>query len=265
MSVSRNRISYCNDCANGKASPWKIVDISKVDVIKRRCEHEREIECGCKHKEKNPCVPDDCSKTNPQLTIVSAVNPTSILDIPNTDTVYSVPNSIVVLSGWHLTTPDMLASFDPESGIFTAPENGDYEINLVVGFKASTPITALDDLSNVPQIEIVDVATGHHIIRGGIASFPTSSSVVTTSIPILPPITVTVTVTSVLAIGQVVLNIIAALSAGQQIQVVANSNGLTYTPPDIIPPPTATFSFDQGSSLIIRKVRNIPKVIYSLC
>ncbi|AKI80359.1 hypothetical protein QJ850_gp340 [Acanthamoeba polyphaga mimivirus] len=269
MSVSRKRIDHCNDCANKSGSGWRIVNVKDVTYRKERCEdvfkHEPRCRCGCQdkhHDRHDPCVPDECSKTDKQLTIVSAVNPTSNLIIPEAG-VLPVPVNNVILNGWTLTTPDLLNSFNPATGVFTATESGDFEINLVLSFKSSASLSAAANLSNVPLVSIIDAATGLPFYEA-VQGFPTTSSLVDVEVPVVPPIPISVTVTSVLGVGQVVLNLIVSLSAGQQVEILVSSNGLSHIPSSF-PIGPATFTFNTGTSLIIKKVRNIPKVIYSLC
>lgn len=269
MSVSRKRIDHCNDCANKNGSGWRIVNVKDVTYRKERCEdvfkHKPRCQCGCQDKHDNrhdPCVPDECSKTDKQLTIVSAVNPTSNLIIPEAG-VLPVPVNNVILNGWTLTTPDLLNSFNPSTGVFTATESGDYEINLVLSFRSSASLSAAANLSNIPLVSIIDAATGLPLY-GAVQGFPTTSSQVDVEVPVIPPIPISVTVTSVLGVGQVVLNLIVSLSAGQQVEILVSSNGLSHIPSSF-PIGPATFTFNTGTSLIIKKVRNIPKVIYSLC
>ncbi|BCS83444.1 hypothetical protein QLL95_gp0679 [Cotonvirus japonicus] len=268
MGVSRERISYCNDCANNKGSGWKIVQEDSVHTKHKKCHCVPEVQ---RHHNNCSQIDDPCNRNrNLQLTYVSVINPTTVLPIPNSDingvfaqqAVNAVTN-VLNLTGWSDTTADILDSFNNATGVYTAPSSGDYLFDLDLAVRTSTSLNVDPELTDVPFVELVDVATGDRLI-GGFVNFPVTSTNIT-----IPPIAsgelpIEINITTLLAIGQANLNTIVSLTAGQQVVFRVSSNGLTYTPSGLIPPVSASISFAPGSFLTIQKLRNTPTITYTL-
>ncbi|AEQ33341.1 hypothetical protein [Acanthamoeba polyphaga mimivirus] len=273
MSVRKRCV--INDCS--KNCGWKIVE-SDSEYVRSHKHHESpRSHCNDDHDHCHE-VFDPCNRNNNrnfQRTLISVINPTnSILEIPIEFTntfaaraigVQQVIGNTVNISGWSDTLPDILDAFDNTTGIYTAPENGDYEFNLILNFKTSVPLTVNDAGTNIPIVEIYDVASGS-TLAGGSILLPTSNIQIT-----IPPIAsgelpIEIEATNVLGSGQVVLTAIIPLVAGQQVRVRANSNGMVYNPiQEIIEPAFIDFNPNNSASrLTIQKVRNTPIIRYIL-
>ncbi|QGR54174.1 hypothetical protein [Moumouvirus maliensis] len=279
MNVRRRCVN--NDCA--KNCGWKIVESDNEYVRNRRRHDEPVRPCHCNDNDNEEQVFDPCNRNNNrnlQRTLVSVTNPTgSILEIPvefgpvtfaaranaQVNALQVIGNS-VVLTGWSDAVPDILDAFDNITGTYTAPESGDYEFELVANFRTSVPLTVNDLGTNIPILEIFDVASGLPLV-GGAVNLPTATVQFT-----IPPISsgelpIEIETTSVLSNGQVVLTAIITLVAGQQVRVRANSNGLVYNPLQEIVASPAFINFNPvgaPTKLTIQKIRNTPIVRYIL-
>nr|WBF70525.1 hypothetical protein [Megavirus caiporensis] len=273
MSVRKRCV--INDCA--KNCGWKIVE-SDPECVRNHKHHESPRTHHNEDHDHCHEVFDPCNRNNSrnfQRTLISVINPTnSVLEIPIEFTnafttravnIQQVIGNTVNISGWSDTLPDILDAFDNTTGIYTAPENGDYEFNLILNFKTSVPLTVNDAGTNVPIVEIYDVASGS-TLAGGSILLPTSNIQIT-----IPPIAsgelpIEIEATNVLGSGQVVLTAIIPLVAGQQVRVRANSNGMVYNPiQEIIEPAFIDFNPNSSASrLTIQKVRNTPIIRYIL-
>lgn len=200
-------------------------------------------------------------------TFVSVKNPRSVLLIPEILTgrfEALVEGPFVVLFGWDDIIIDAGNDFDNPTGIYTAPQDGDYEVTLVVNYETSVPLTVDFDLANVPTIEIFDVETDLRILG---SQFPTSSIIVQ-----IPPISseefpIDVPVSFIMNKAQVVISAIIPLRAGQRIGARALTNGLVYIPPmsslRVVPPLPPRIIFNPegvDTTFTIRKLRNSPVV-----
>ena len=279
MSIKKRCFEYCNGC-DGKNSGWKIVELEpgQVDAssfdcsdfkqkkvyeperdhncdcvdIKRDC-FDKKKKCGCEKKNDN-C----CEKKNFVCTLISVKNPdTSLIIPPDLNGQLPNPNVSVDLTNWSDLAVDAIGAFDNQTGTYTVPCDGDYQIELVVNFKTSIQIPISPTLDNVPTIEIYDVCTGQRIL-GSI--FPTISIIVP-----IPPFTTgdpgtDVSVTSILSTGQVIIKAIVPLKACQHIRVRALTNGLTFDT-ILLPPPIASIDLSPtgvDTTLGIYKLRNSP-------
>lgn len=208
-------------------------------------------------------------KRNFACLLVSVKNPDSDLIIPFTSLTGDAPNSgdaSVVLSRWATDiVPDVMGVFDKITGIFTAPEDGDFQVTLIVNYRTTVALSLDPSLVNVPTIELFDVSTGERIVA---SQFPTLHIVVP-----IPPLSsgeigTDVIVAAVIAVAQVIIDVIIPLRAGQTIAFRALSNGLTFNP--FVPMATlspARIIFDPqdaDTTLTIEKVRNSP-IITILC
>nr|AEX62490.1 hypothetical protein mv_L285 [Moumouvirus Monve] len=280
MNVRRRCVN--NDCA--KNCGWKIVETDNEYVRNRKRCDEPVRPCRCPENDnQDDCqVYDPCNRNNNrnlQRTLVSVINPTgSILEIPVEFApapfaarvaqigVQQVIGNSVVLTGWSDVVPDILDAFDNITGTYTAPEAGDYEFNLQLNFRTSVPLTVNDAGTNIPIVEIFDVASGL-VIANGAVNLPTATVQFT-----IPPLAsgelpIEIETTSILSNGQVILNAIIPLATGQQVRIRINSNGLVYNPIQEIVASPAFINFNPPGAptrLTIQKVRNTPIVRYIL-
>jgi hypothetical protein len=251
-----------NGNAPKEANPW--IPVSSAGCNPAACDQ-------CPFPGPGPFPPGPCPCPNFERTLVSVRNPETQLIIPETTPVpppridanafaplFSV-GIAVDLALWTDIITDQLGAFDNVTGTYTAPEAGDYRIDLIVNYQASTSIPVSPTLEDVPSIEIYDVTTGNAILGSTM-----TATVIT--VPVPPPTTgdppIDVTVAALTAKAIVAINAIIALTAGQRIRARACSNGLTYTPPTILPPPPpASIDFtpvNLDTTWTIVKLRNTP-------
>lgn len=236
---------------------------SLVEVSGRVPLFQPSVGCGCPPTHV-PSNPNAC-------TLVSVANPTSELLIPELLApgafgIQHVIGQAVDLTGWTKDLViDALDAFDNATGTFTAPVSGDYLIAAVISYETSVPLTPDAELTNVPYIEIYDIAnpTGH-LLTG---QLPSNSQIIT-----IPPISsgefpIEVIATSVTSRAQVILTAALPLIEGQQIRLRAVTNGLTYTAPIAIsqvlpplPPRIVFFTNTSDTTLTIYRIRNSPIV-----
>jgi len=202
-------------------------------------------------------------------TLISVRDPDAILFIPiieplaNNVSVKLVGNHVNFLN-WKDLVPDVLDSFDNINGIYTVPSTGDYQIELVVNFRTSVSFPVNIDYSNLPFVQIYDVDTDNGVQA---ASLPVDHTVI-----LIPPLDseeppIEITITTILGIGQVIINGVYSLIEGQRLRVRAVSNGLTFTPIEPLSiaqlpgEPFINFSPDgYDTTLAIYKLRNTPIV-----
>lgn len=289
MSVKRRCFSYCHDSADDNS--WKIVETDKHFHEKK----PKHPESGNQHQDsdsdsdcdkKKPArrwVKDDCHNKQPQCykkekkskgnccnflcTLVSVKNPDTILPIPellNGSPAIAQNGECVDLTGWSDIVPDALNAFNNATGIYTAPESGDYQVSLTVNFRTSLSIPVSETLLDVPFIEVYDVDTDGKILT---SAFP-----VTALLIVVPPLAtgeppVDVFATALLTIGQVIINAVIPLTEGQRIRFRACTNGLHFIPPLIsdqqLPSPASIDLSPPGldTTLAIYKIRNSPRVV----
>jgi len=287
MSLKKRCFTYCNDCPRG-VSPWKIVEVTSEDAeiynIKKAgcvaCEPRDEKDCdrkcgkGCQQKkpcftqnnfkkccrEEKDCFDKNC--VNQACTLISVKNPHTTLVLPeiaDTD-IPDVIGEAVDLTHWTDIVPDALRAFDNATGTYTAFEEGDYNVELVVNYQTNVPINVSPSLTDVPSIEIYDACTGEHILA---STFPTLCIIVPVPCCVSseePPIDVHVD--TILCKAQVIISAVIPLCCCQRIRVRALTNGLTYTP-TLLPPIPASIDFSPAgldTTLTIYKVRNTPIV-----
>lgn len=232
--------------------------------------NHKNFRCNCYGRKKK------CHR-NFVCTLISVKNPTSELiipEIPITETnigqtnnfVQNMVGDTVDLTGWTDIVPDALNAFDNITGTYTAPEDGDYQVELTINFETSVPLNVSPSLNDVPTAEIYDIDTGEHILS---SFFPALSTII-----MIPPLStgdppIEVPISPLLNKGQVIINAVVPLRSGQRIRVRINSNGLVHgttsvlsqevipsLPPRIIFDPTGA-----DTTLTIYKVRNTPIVI----
>ena len=212
-------------------------------------------ECRDKKKKHNCC--------KFLCTLVSVKNPDTELSIPEEVPIAATqgPNICTDLTGWTDIVPDALNAFDNATGTFTAPEDGDYQVSLVVNFKTSVSIPIPIPGIEVPYVEIYDPDNNpEHVLS---SNFPVAFVIVqnpSTGEPAL-------NIISILFIGQVIVNAVIPLRAGQRIRIRACTNGLQYIP--LITelgalqtsPAFIDFSPPNGdTTFTIYKIRNSPTV-----
>ena len=193
-------------------------------------------------------------------TLISVKNPDADLVIPTPfPVVAAVIGDFVDFTGWTDIVPDVFDAFDNVTGIYTTPEDGDYQVELVVNYQINTPIPIpSNDLSFVPDVQIYDVDTDERILASTLSA--------TDMIVPLPPDEngTFVRVTNLVAKGQVIIKAIIPLSQGQRIRVRATTNGLVFLPvgpPGPVPPAIIDFSPENlDTTLGIYKLRNSPIV-----
>lgn len=210
-----------------------------------------------------PCPPTPpCPCPDFSRTLISVRNPGTQLIIPEEPTVLLArtlagPGVSVDLALWSDIITDVLGAFDNTTGTYTVPENGDYNIRLIVNYQASTAISVSPTLDDVPSLIVYDVATTDPILASTLTA-------IVSIIPIPPPTTgdppIDITVASLVSKAVVTIDAVVSLVAGQQIRVCATTNGLVYTPPfELPPPPPASIDFSPvglDTTLTIVKVRN---------
>ncbi|AGF85067.1 hypothetical protein QJ854_gp715 [Moumouvirus goulette] len=266
MNVRRRCVN--NDCA--KNCGWKIVETDN-EYVRNRKRCDEPVKPCCYQNNDNDYQGNDCQVYDPcnrnnnrnlQRTLVSVINPTgSILEIPvefapvpfaaratNAQIgVQQVIGNTIALTGWSDVIPDILDAFDNITGTYTAPEAGDYEFNLQLNFRTSVPLTVNDAGTNIPIVEIFDAASGLPIV-GGSVNLPTATVQFT-----IPPLAsgelpIEIETTSILSNGQVILNAIIPLTAGQQVRIRISSNGLVYNPIQEIVASPAFINFNPPAS-----------------
>lgn len=166
--------------------------------------------------------------------VIGASNPTSTVSVPDVATNTTV-NTPVTIRGWTLNTADVTRSFNTSTGIFTAPSAGDYQADLVLSYvineRVVRGLTGPAAAGNIPYLELYDVNNNARITA---VSFRTFSR-----------------------IGQLTLNRIVKLKAGQKIAFRFVPNGIVIGPDTNT---TATVvAFDaplHNTTLSIIKVRD---------
>ena len=148
--------------------------------------------------------------------------------------------------------------FDNNTGIYTVPCDGDYQIELVVNFKTNVPIPIIPTSDNIPQIQIYDLDASKSILSSNLSS-------VSFIVPISPTCsfepTCEVSVTGLLSTGQVIIKAIVPLNCGQRIVVRATNSGLAYDSLD--PQIIASIDFSPpnvDTTLGIYKLRDTPVI-----
>lgn len=300
MSVKSRCGKFCDDCDENETR-WKLVESTSLEAEHHKIKNGRLVKCQVKTEKSDECpkkqqkkcpkkcpkkccqkqtifdcekkCPDNCKPkpicpcNNFASTLISVRNPQTELIIPELPlgnvNVNAIIGEAVDLTDWTDLVPDVFDAFNNATGIYTAPETGDYDVRLVVNYETNVPIPVSPLLVDVPIIEIYNVLDDAHILA---SFFPTIVLV----IPVPPPSTgeppFDITVAAIMSKGQVVIGGIIPLTAGQQIRVRAVTNGLVYNPTGI-PPVQATIDFSPAgvdTVLTIYKIRNSPIVSIDL-
>jgi len=253
---------YSNEDENGSNENASYENESEYDKKDNKKDNKKDKKD--KKDKKSKCKSHVC-------TLIAVKNPDSELIIPEQISAStSATKSLVIgntvdLTKWTDIVPDALDLFNNTTGTYTAPESGDYHIELVISFETSLPLPVSPLLNNIPSIELYDVATGEAILT---KSFPTTHATV-----LIPPIGSgdaafpEITVSSLLGKGQVIINVVIPLNEDQQIRFRAVTNGLVFNPfsiLEVIPPFPPRIVFNPTGSdttLTIFKIRNSPIVI----
>jgi len=278
MSAKKRCFTYCNDCPNGQKSQWKIVDadshdaelyaMKKVPCVPCQPKVHEEQKQHC--PEKPPCKQQNrCCKgekgdkgdrgSNFACNLVSVKDPQTVLVIPEPPSPIPPVTESVTLTGWTDIVPDALNSFDNATGIFTAPEDGDYKVDLVVNYQASEAIAVNPNLSDVPTVEIYDVDTNTRILG---SVFPTTTVVIQIPPPSSGEPPIDIVYASIMGKSQIIISAIIPLRAGQRIAARALTNGLVFSS-GLLPPVSATIDFSPpgaDTTFTIYKIRNSPTV-----
>jgi len=192
----------------------------------------------------NICREDDCS--NSLCTLASAKNPqqTSLV-IPST-----IPSAIpALLTQWSDIVINAqyacnnTTGFNNATGVYTAPQDGDYVVSLVVNYNISGPVTS-PTIQNVPTIEIYDVQSSTKILGSQLSAISFAAEG--------PP------VVSIVDRSIVTINAVIHLNCGQSIGIRALLNGLVY---NSSPPAVINFSSNTNgtdTTFTIYKIRNTP-------
>lgn len=252
----------CNDCKGRpnfglvNKSPEPVRNTHKT-IAQLHSHHEHEHEYT--HKKCNPH-----RHNNSACGMVSVKNPTTELLIPELliQNISNAAHVSVTLKNWSDVIIDASDSFDNSNGLYTTPENGDYEFNLVVNYETSVPLQVSPTLNDVPSVQLYNWNTGEPIIE---STLPASNMVFQVPPPSSGEPPVDISVSNLLGKAQAVISVIVPLEQGQQVGVRVNSNGLTYLPPlvlsEVFPqlPARIVFSPERGdTTLTIKKVRNTP-------
>lgn len=265
LSYREHRESSCSEKKN-QSSYFEKNQLLHREHCKSRCSEKYKLSCfeqdsNSYYQTQIKCTKNKSCNCNSTCTLISVKNPNTELVIPATTEISTIPLIIgesVNLIKWTNIIPDALGIFDNITGIYTAPEDGDYQIELTVNFETSVPIPVDSILVNVPTIEIYDVCTNNHILS---SFFPIANNIISN-----PPLSsgetyTNVSVTDILGKGQVIINTIIPLKACQRIRVRALTNGLVYVPPYGVTSPTINFSPEGAdTTLVIYKIRNSPIV-----
>lgn len=227
-------------------------------------------------------TPDNyCGCTYP-YTFVSARNPLTPFLIPNLlvqsfersninlQAINGAPNVCTTLARWaaaSVTDASIPLAFNRNTGVITIKESGDYQFRLVVNF--FNPYFIKIDINNdeIPYIELINTADPTNRLLASM--FPVSTVVIP------PPSSTTEngTIETYLAYtGQIVLDSLLSVVAGQQLVFRACSNGLQYVPPQVDNPPVvpavgAEISLaptNGDTTLTFYKVRNTPSIAISI-
>jgi hypothetical protein len=295
---------YCNDCANRGKSQWKLVDANSDEAQwyntkkQKNCKPCKKSHDDDKGNHDNKCHDNNnyenihyeksperyncndwskkCCKGDGGInvcTLISVKNPTSELIIPELTagiaaiSPLQVIGEAVDLTGWTDIVPDALNLFNNATGTYTAPEDGDYQVSLVVNYETSVPLNASPTLNDVPVVQIYNVdAPADRILA---SQFPTINILI-----VIPPISsgelpIEIVQVTIIAKAQVIINAVIPLVAGERIRARAITNGLIYTPIapisisplQLIPPlpPRIDFSPEGvDTTLTIYKLRNSP-------
>lgn len=269
MSLKSRCIERCNDC-HGK-TPWKFEYIkpgreshSSGKYCCDKCEEKVSPKPKCPSSCPPPCPPH---AVNSACGVISVKNPLTELVIPELliGNVSSAANVSVVLAGWTDIITDVSDAFNNFAGTYTPPTSGDYEVNLVVNYETSVPLSVSSTLIDVPSIELFDVTSGLKIVG---STFPATSQIIT-----IPPLSsgalpIDILSSGILAKAQVVISVIVPLVEGNPVAIRANTNGLVYSPPFIGPvevlptlPPRIVFDPENVDTVLtIKKIRNTPIV-----
>lgn len=212
-----------------------------------------------------PCPPihENCGLAE---TLISVRDPT-------TD-IFATSPQFVDLTGWTDNVIDARDSFDNFTGTYTARCAGDYEVDLVLNYRTSFPVTVdtgflggagitavnQPDPTAIPRIELYDVATGRVLAA---SQFPTDDVIIPVPAPSTGEPPIDIEVKTIVGAAAVVIDVVVPLVAGQRIRLRFNYNGLILPVP--LPVPISTPVFDlsaPGSStdLSIKKIRNTPVV-----
>jgi hypothetical protein len=245
---------------------------SRCHEKKKHCHKKKK--CHCNKNFEKCCVGDKGDKgdkgekgekgNNHVCTLISVKDTTSVLLIPEAPIGLTVPSIVgpsVDLTNWTDIVPDVLDVFDNVSGTYTAPEDGDYVVAVVVNYETSVFLPTDIGLTNVPTIEVYDVDTGNRILGSQL----TAASIV---IPI-PPLSsgepiIDVPLAFIVNRAVVTIDAVIPLVLGQRIRVRALTNGLVYSSivalQAITPnPPRIIFDPDGvDTTLTIYKIRNSP-------
>ena len=204
-------------------------------------------------------------------TYLAVKNPTTQIIIPvDTPTPGSAQLKIQADSDYtQLANWTPIVNFDPAlfnlvTGTFTVPSTGDYIISLVVNYRTTNAIPVLNDLSNLPTIEVCDLNTTSHLIG---SHFPVSRIVI-------PPISTLdpgTDVSYILVAGQVIIDTLFSLVAGQQIGICFHPNGLITEVANSdfasvlqVTDTIMSFAFPNAdTTLTISRVRNTPSFTFN--
>lgn len=219
---------------------------------------KKPVESECK-----PSIANACTE-------ISALNPQVELVIPELMSggfsMQHVIGGSVDLARWQRNLSiDAIGAFNLNTGTYTVPVTGDYEVNAVVSYECSVPFATDMGLTAVPYIELYDVADPtNHLLMG---HFPANAQILT-----IPPLSsgefpIEVPNASIQGKGQVYLHGILSLQAGQQIRLRAISGGLTWTAPlslqavnPPLPPRIVFFTSTSDTTFTVYRYRNTPSI-----
>lgn len=173
--------------------------------------------------------------------LISVKNPQSILEIPviEPQLVPGPPLATVDLIQWTNLVADENGLFNNLTGTYVVPETGNYQIELTLSYETSVTLTPNFDLTNIPYIEVYDANTDERILVSQLSA--------TQIVVPIPPVSsgdpvVEVSVSSIVSRAQVIINAVVNLEQGQRVRIRASNNGLSYTPPELVPElPTPPF------------------------
>jgi len=138
--------------------------------------------------------------------LVSAINPTNSFAL----------NTTTNLTNW-TEIVDTNSNFDSPSGVYTVPETGYYELNLVANYTTSSALTT-QLTGSTPSFQIIDSGTNAVLLSSSLPTLNISLALI-------------LTINELLTTGQVTINGVISLTQGQTIlpRYFANSVSITTT------------------------------------
>lgn len=157
-------------------------------------------------------------------TLISVKNPKNV----------EISDGLRILTDWTFNISDVFQNFNELIGKYQIPEDGDYQISLVVNYQTDTPFIIDSSLTKTPFIEINETTNNNNIVS---SPFPIVDTIITIPPPGINDVALDIRNTSVLRKGQIIINSVFSFCEGQKICVCVtnldpNTPSINFSPND---------------------------------